>query len=67
MSSGRSSEVKSRQSNGVTNDEADRVDATYKVLLLGDTGVGKTSLIRALTGKPFSHNMLTTVGKYVDF
>lgn len=37
-------------------------DVTYKILLLGDSGVGKSSLIRALTGSAFSHNMLTTVG-----
>jgi small GTP-binding protein len=46
-------------------DKTDGNDVTYKVLLLGDTGVGKTSLIRALTGRPFSHSLLSTVG--VDF
>lgn len=40
-------------------------DVTYKILLLGDSGVGKTSIIRSLTGSQFSHNMLTTVG--IDF
>jgi len=55
-------ELKSRTSKSVVNDDADRIDVTYKVLLLGDTGVGKTSLIRTLTGKPFCHNLLTTVG-----
>ncbi|ELT90087.1 hypothetical protein CAPTEDRAFT_55121, partial [Capitella teleta] len=40
-------------------------DVTYKVLLLGDTGVGKTALIRSLTGTEFKANHLTTVG--IDF
>lgn len=40
-------------------------DLLYKVLLVGESGVGKTSLIRSLTGCPFTHNMLTTVG--IDF
>lgn len=40
-------------------------EVIYKVLLVGESGVGKTSLIRTLTGCPFSHNMLSTVG--VDF
>ncbi|ESO02168.1 hypothetical protein HELRODRAFT_188605 [Helobdella robusta] len=38
---------------------------TYKVLLLGDSGVGKTSIMKSLTGSPFSYNMLSTVG--IDF
>lgn len=46
-----------------TMNQDDATDAVYKVLILGDTGVGKTSLIRCLTGKQFSHNMLTTIGE----
>ena len=40
------------------------VDATYKVLLLGDSGVGKTALIRALMRNQFNASHLTTVGQY---
>lgn len=36
-----------------------------KLLLLGDSGVGKTSLIRVFSGDPFSESMLATAG--VDF
>ena len=39
------------------------VDVTYKVLLLGDSGVGKTALIRALMRSEFCTNHLTTVGQ----
>lgn len=60
---GEKSKSRPSKSNGVANDNGDQVDATYKVLLMGDAGVGKTCLIRALTGKPFSHNMVTTVGE----
>lgn len=37
-------------------------DVTYKVLLLGDSGVGKTSLLRSLTGKAFNSGHMTTIG-----
>ena len=39
-------------------------DVTYKVLLVGDSGVGKTALIRNLMGRGFSQNHLATVGEY---
>ncbi|CAG5122146.1 unnamed protein product, partial [Candidula unifasciata] len=45
--------------------EVQRVEASYKVLVLGDQGVGKTSLLHSLTGKPFQDDMLPTVG--MDF
>ena len=40
-------------------------DLTYKVMVIGETGVGKTSLIRCYSepDKPFCSNLLTTVGK----
>ncbi len=38
-------------------------DVKYKVLLLGDAGVGKTSLIRKLMGQDMQHNYMCTIGK----
>lgn len=38
--------------------------ATYKILVLGDTTVGKSSILRTLTGKDFVNKTLPTVGKY---
>ncbi|CAM9552215.1 unnamed protein product [Heterosigma akashiwo] len=47
----------------------ERVDATIKIVLIGDTNVGKTNLlgrfISEVTGEPFSSNSLPTIG--VDF
>lgn len=40
-------------------------DVTYKVLLVGETGVGKTSLITSMKGADFRKSLLPTVG--VDF
>ncbi|XP_013393063.1 ras-related protein Rab-13 isoform X1 [Lingula anatina] len=40
-------------------------DVKYKVLLIGNSGVGKTALIRALTQEEFSMEMLPTIG--IDF
>ena len=39
-------------------------DVTYKVLVLGDSGVGKTCLIRRFTDGDFTDNFLSTIGKY---
>lgn len=44
---------------------ANIIDATYKVLVLGETSVGKTALINCLVGREFQTSMLPTVG--VDF
>ena len=38
-------------------------DVKYKVLLLGDAGVGKTSLIRKLIGQELQNNYMCTIGK----
>lgn len=38
--------------------------ATYKILILGDTTVGKSSLLRCLVGKDFMCKTLPTVGMY---
>ena len=49
----------------ITTAPARDYDVTYKVLLLGDSGVGKTSLIRALSpnSSRSSRHILPTVGK----
>lgn len=38
------------------------IDKFIKVCMIGSTGVGKTSLIRMLTGKNFTEDIATTVG-----
>lgn len=45
------------------NADSERYDARYKVVLLGESGVGKTSLIRAVVGEPFNPTMISTIGK----
>lgn len=44
---------------------AKEFDVKYKVLIIGNSGVGKTALIRALMGESFSMEMLPTIG--IDF
>ncbi|CAH8633421.1 unnamed protein product [Schistosoma rodhaini] len=39
-----------------------RFDANFKVLLLGNSGVGKTSIIRALVGETFYQTTISTIG-----
>lgn len=38
--------------------------AIYKVLILGDASVGKTALLRSLTGRDFQAKLLPTIGNY---
>lgn len=38
-------------------------DACYKILIIGDSGVGKTAILRCLQGQGFSQKTFTTVGK----
>ena len=38
-------------------------DITYKILVLGDSGVGKTCLIRRFTDDDFTDSFLSTIGK----
>ena len=49
-------------------DEASRNDFKYlfKILVIGDVGVGKTSLIRRFTKGYFAENITSTVGVDVD-
>ena len=40
---------------------------TYKIITLGDTGVGKTSIIDRYTKGIFEEDMLSTIGVYFSF
>ena len=42
-----------------------RYDTLYKLLVVGDSGVGKTSLIRRFVSDEFSAEFLTTI--VIDF
>lgn len=48
-------------------DNEKQFDVQYKVLLLGDTLVGKTSLQRAIAGKDFRPGIGSTIGKHPNF
>lgn len=39
-----------------------RYDARFKVLMLGNSGVGKTSILRTLMGDPFNPGTISTIG-----
>ena len=41
----------------------DDYDYLFKVVLIGDSAVGKSSLLKQLTEKSFIPDMRTTVGK----
>ncbi|CAL8082760.1 unnamed protein product [Calicophoron daubneyi] len=47
---------------GNTKTGADRFDARFKVLMLGNSGVGKTSIIRSLMGEKFNPGTISTIG-----
>ncbi|GAA56388.1 Ras-related protein Rab-10 [Clonorchis sinensis] len=40
----------------------ERFDARFKVLLLGNSGVGKTSILRTLMGEKFNPGTISTIG-----
>jgi GTPase SAR1 family protein len=42
-------------------------DVKYKVLLLGDTTVGKTSLQRFIAGRDFRPDIGSSIGIYINF
>ncbi len=44
-----------------------RFDARFKIVMLGESGVGKTSLIRAAVGEPFNPTMISTIGKLLSW
>ena len=37
--------------------------ASYKILILGDASVGKSALLRCLTGQKFQEKLYPTIGK----
>ena len=39
-------------------------DVCYKVLLLGESGVGKTAMIKSITGMPFDPESVPTIGTF---
>lgn len=43
----------------------EKYDYLFKIILVGESGVGKTSLLNRLVNEPFNDNYLTTIG--VDF
>lgn len=40
-------------------------DAIFKIVFVGDSGTGKSSLLRSMNGEPFQDNFVATIG--VDF
>ena len=40
----------------------DSIDYIVKFMLLGDSSVGKTNIIRSVSGKPFQPKTMTTLG-----
>lgn len=48
-----------------SSDQADKVDYTFKILTIGESGVGKTCILLRYTDNKFSKHHLTTIG--IDF
>jgi small GTP-binding protein len=46
-------------------DQSDKVDYTFKILTIGESGVGKTCILLRYTDNKFSKHHLTTIG--IDF
>lgn len=46
-------------------DQADKIDYTFKILTIGESGVGKTCILLRYTDNKFSKHHLTTIG--IDF
>ena len=38
-------------------------NATYKILVLGESGVGKTSIIRRFTDEEYQESYISTIGE----
>ena len=56
---------KTIDNNSSSSNEEEKEIAAYKVILLGDSGVGKTSIVSQYFEKTFNENHITTIG--VDF
>jgi small GTP-binding protein len=48
-----------------TGEQSDKVDLTFKLLTIGESGVGKTCILLRYTDNKFSKHHLTTIG--IDF
>ena len=41
-----------------------RADIISKIVIIGDSGVGKTCVMRRFTDDEFSYNFVATIGKF---
>ena len=51
----------------MTNLRVETAALQYKILVLGNTQVGKSSIIRRYTTGQFPHGMLATIGEFILF
>ena len=65
MSGSRVSMSEASQTHVSSPEESVHVSATFKILLIGDACVGKTSLLCRYVNGEFKHTYVTTVGKLV--